>query len=185
MEEQALREEALVRACQQGDVAASGRLVDRYWEQVFAYAYRLTRRRSDAEDLAQETFLRALQAIGRFRPTGHFKSWLLRITTNLFLDSRKASRAKDVVLDESRLARPASPPGEAEDRKELIQALWVALRELSREQQVVVLLRAVERMEYREIADVLHIKEASARWHMYEARRILRLKLGASFNLRR
>jgi DNA-directed RNA polymerase specialized sigma24 family protein len=67
----------------------------------------------------------------------------------------------------------------------LIQALWEALRELSREQQVVVLLRAVERMEYRDIAEVLRIKEASARWHMYEARRVLRLKLGARFNLTR
>jgi RNA polymerase sigma-70 factor (ECF subfamily) len=185
LEGQPPSEEALVRACQQGDSAACGKLVDLYWQGVYAYVHRLTQQRSDAEDLAQETFLHALQGLAQYRPDGHLRSWLLRIATNLFLDQKKASRSRDVSLDESRFAQWASPPDEMLDRKQLIQALREALEDLSREQQVVVLLRAVDQMTYGEIADILQTKEAAARWHMYEARRILRQKLGAKFNLPR
>jgi RNA polymerase sigma-70 factor, ECF subfamily len=181
----AREEDALIRACQQGDSVAAGKLVDVYWERVFAYAYRLTQRRNDAEDLAQETFLHALRSLSSYQPDGRFRSWLLRIATNLFLDQRKSSRARDVGLDENRFEQPASAPADALDRKELIEALWEVLHQLTREQQVVVLLRAVEGMDYAEIAELLRTKEATARWHMYEARRILRQKLGVKFDLSR
>jgi RNA polymerase sigma-70 factor, ECF subfamily len=154
-----------------------------HWEGVFAYVYRLTRRQSDAEDLAQETFLHALQGLAQYRPDGRLRSWLLRIATNLFLDQKKAARAKDVGLDESRLAQRSLQPEEVADQRELIQELREVFQSLSQEQQVVVLLRAVEQMTYGEIADILRTKEATARWHMYEARRILRRKLGAKFDL--
>ena len=74
-------------------------------------------------------------------------------------------------------------PERAVDQQEVYAALAEAVTELAREQRVAFVLRAVEHLEYCEIAEVLEVKESTARWHMYEARRLLRLKLGKRFAL--
>lgn len=155
-----------------------------YWDRVFAYAYRLTYNKNDAEDIAQETFLRAFRNIASYKPDGSFKSWLLRVATNIFLDQKKAARSRDVIAgDMSQFIEASQTAEEKFDRRELLEALWQVLQTLSKEQQIVILLRAMERMDYPEIAVILGTKESTARWHMYEARRILRNKLESKFDL--
>ncbi|MCW8129591.1 MAG: RNA polymerase sigma factor [Planctomycetota bacterium] len=177
--------EGLIKKCLKGDSAAAEALVDLYWDRVYAYAYRLTYNKTDAEDVAQETFLRAFRSLESYKPDGSFKSWLLRVATNIFLDQRKSARNRDVVSgDMSQFVESThTTPEDIADRHELLQALWQVVQTLSKEQQVVILLRAIERLDYPEIAAILNIKESTARWHMYEARRILRNKLGAKFEL--
>ena len=177
-------EDNLVRACQQGDSAAAEALVDLYWDRVFGYAFRLTRVRIDAEDIAQETFLRAFNSLSKYKPDGQFKAWLLRIATNLFLDQKKAARSNEVVSEDLvRAVAVQSSPLETIDRRELVEALFRVVETLSKEQQVVIMLRGVEDMDYPRIAAILGVKESTARWHMFEAWRILREKLGRKFDL--
>ena len=85
-----------IARCKQGDSAAAEELVDLYWNRVYGFAYRLTHNKSDAEDIAQETFLRAFRNLPRYKPDGAFKAWLFSIETNLFLDQQKSAQARDV-----------------------------------------------------------------------------------------
>ena len=177
-------EDQLVKACQQGDTAAAEALVEQFWDRVFAYSYRLTMNTSDAEDIAQETFCRALSKIAAYKPSEKFKSWLFRIATNIFVDQKKSLRSKDVRgVDLQEHAQPGETPDQKLSQQELLKALQEAIATLAKEQQVVVLLRAIEHMDYPEIAAILDTKESTARWHMYEARRILREKLSRRFEL--
>lgn len=182
----AKHEDELVVACQRGDAAAADELVDLFWPRVFAFAYRLCMNATDAEDVAQETFLRALSKIQTYKPEERFKSWLFRIAANLYVDQKKASRTRDVSSSDLSQFAPAAAgpePQEAYDQKELLVALQGVMQTLSKEQQVVIVLRAVEHLDYPEIATILETKESTARWHMYEARRILRQKLSRRFDL--
>jgi len=178
------RVEDLIQQVRQGKSAAAETLVDMYWDRVYTFAYRLSFNQADAEDIAQETFLRAFKNLDSYRPEGSFKSWLLRVATNIFLDQRKAARSRDVIsADMSKYVEAAPSAEDRYDQQELLDALWQVVQTLSKEQQVVILLRAVEHLDYPEIAGILAVKESTARWHMYEARRILRQKLGTKFDL--
>ena len=173
-----------VVACQQGDTAAADVLVDLHWERVYSFCYRLTLNQADAEDFAQETFLRAFQRLASYKPTGQFRSWLLRISTNLFLDEKKSARCRLASSSEvAPLAREHENPAEVAGRNEFAGAVWEQVQALSKEQQVVVTLRALEKLDYPEIAEAVGIKESTARWHMYEARRLLRQRLGKRFEM--
>ena len=179
-------EDELVVACQKGDAGAAEALVDLFWKRIYAFSYRLTMNATDAEDITQETLLRAFSNIQTYKPEERFKAWLFRIATNLFVDQRKGRRSRDVTTDDVEQYAGASQeqsPQEKLDQKELLSALQSAMINLTREQQIVVLLRAMEQLDYPEIAAVLQTKEATARWHMYEARRILRQKLSRKFDL--
>lgn len=156
-----------------------------FWDRVFGYAFRLARNRNDAEDIAQETFLRAFRSLSSYEPEGLFKAWLLRIATNIFLDQRRAAKAQEVLSSELVFSSPIVVPdaNTQVDQQELVQAVWQAVAELTKEQQVVIVLRSVEMMNYAQIGDILGIREGAARWHMYEARRLLCRKLGKKLDL--
>jgi len=175
-------DDVLVKGCQQGDRAAGEALVERYWDRVYAFAYRLTRDRTESEDIAQETFLRAFGRIHEYTSDGQFKAWLLTIATNLYKDSRKSPKSREVVSDRiDERSKVELAPDQVYDNKELLKTLYEMIQTLSEDQQVVLLLRAVERLDYPEIAAILNVKEATARWHMYEARRTLRERLRRRF----
>ena len=159
-------------------------LVDRYWDRVYAFAFRLTSNQADAEDIAQEVFLRAFTRLEEFEPGGQFKAWLLRIATNFFLDEKKAAKSREVALDETHEPPQRGPTLErSQEQHELLAAVDEVMQTFSKEQRTVVLLRAMEQMEYTEIADILRVKESTVRWHMYEARRIMRSRLSEKFDL--
>ena len=86
-------EKALIERCKRGDLAAFNDLVRKYEKQVYNFAYRLTGNYDDANDVAQDAFLRVFNAIGTFRGDASFSTWLFRITTNVFLDERKRAKA--------------------------------------------------------------------------------------------
>jgi RNA polymerase sigma-70 factor, ECF subfamily len=125
-----------------------------------------------------------LSSFGSYTHGGQLKAWLLRIATNLFLDLKKSAHRKDVPSESlQELEQVQTTPEESMDRRELLAALHQAVQGLSREQKVVVMLRGMERLDYEQIASILQMNEATARWHMYEARRILRNKLSQQFDL--
>src|SRR6476620_5169939 len=89
-----------IRAAQTGDRSAFARLIERYWDRLYRWLYHLTRDRHNAEDLTQETFLKALAAITSFRPGSNFRAWIFRIGHNNFVNQKRSERRTKHQLPE-------------------------------------------------------------------------------------
>lgn len=167
-------ETELIARAAAGDRSASSGIVDRYWDRLYRWLFRLTHDRHQAEDLAQETFLKALAALGSFRPGSNFRAWLFRIGHNNFVNlKRVAKRQAAPMPDEFPAADPgASPSTHASDREDL-KRLYVAVAELPVDFRTALLLRAEEGLSFREIAGILRITEETARWRVFKARQKL------------
>jgi RNA polymerase sigma-70 factor, ECF subfamily len=153
-------------------------VVDAQWTAVYRLLFSLGGHRQDAEDLAQETFLRALNRWSTFRPGSNLRAWLLRIASNAFLDlQRKRQRANCRALTAEPPGREAEPGErlEAQEKGELVRA---ALQGLSEKARLVFHLRVTEDLSFRDIADILETSEQAARWHMHDARSRLLKRLG-------
>jgi len=178
-------EAALVRLAQGGDHAAFTQLVRLHQRTVYRVAYGLTRNTADADDLAQETFVRAYQAIDRFRVGEPMQPWLLRIATNLaFSLFRRRRRRPESSLEEhaeagAQWAVHDDPADHAEhsDRDRQVQA---AFGRLSEEHQAVLALRAVQDLSYEQIAAALRIPLGTVMSRLSRARAELRKKLKES-----
>ena len=160
-------------------------LVRAHWDAVFRLARSWTGSADEAEDLTQEAFLRALRRWDAFVDQdgdGSSRAWLLRITTNLFLDEkrrRKRSRAEPLHPDQEPAATMRHPSA-ALETAELSEQARSALNELSELTRLVFLLRAQEDLSFQEIAAIADTTEQSARWHMRRARVFLMERLGDS-----
>ena len=155
---------------------------------LFAAALRLTRNRADAEDLLQETYLRAFRGFGGFRPGTNLKAWLYRILTNTYINSyRKRQREPQVVPDDSleewylydRLAREgAGASAEAEVLDALPdEEVQAALESLPEQFRMAVLLADVEGFSYKEIADILSVPIGTVMSRLHRGRRALERRL--------
>jgi RNA polymerase sigma-70 factor, ECF subfamily len=150
-------------------------LVDQYWEAVYRLVYHLCGRNlHDAQDLAQETFLKAIAARASFRPGTNLKAWLLRIASNAFLDQRRRRKTAKAAPLES---EPAVSLPDSAEGGEVMQMVSAAIDELDDVQRTVFLLRTQDDLSFREIASMLDTTEETARWHMLQARRKLMSKL--------
>jgi RNA polymerase sigma-70 factor (ECF subfamily) len=147
---------------------------------VYRHAYRLTGNRQDAEDLAQDVFVRVFRSLDTFQP-GSFEGWLHRITTNLFLDRmRRHSRVRfDAFAPgaEERLASSAPTPEDASADTGFDADIESALARLSEEFRVAVVLCDVEEMSYDEIAAALDVKLGTVRSRIHRGRLLLRKEL--------
>ena len=161
-------------AAQRGDRAAYARVVDAYWERLYRWLFRMTHDRHKAEDLTQETFLKALAAIGSFRPGTNFRAWLFRIGHNNFVNLKRGEkRATQTLPDEPMQADgPPGPQTMASDRETLV-LVSKAVAELPADFRSALLLRAEEGLSFREVAAVLGITEETARWRVFKARQKL------------
>ena len=152
-------------------------LVDQHWDVVYRLLFHMTSDPHDAEDLAQETFLRALRGRGFFREGTNARAWLMRIATNAFFDLRRRRKAaRTRTLDPTDLERLPAGTGH-EDAADVRSAVAAALAELSQTQRAVFLLRVDEDRSFEEIAEAMKISPATARWHLMQARRCLVARL--------
>jgi RNA polymerase sigma-70 factor (ECF subfamily) len=163
-----------IRAAQAGDRSAFARLIERYWDRLYRWLYHLTRDRHRAEDLTQETFLKALAAVKTFRTGSNFRAWLFRIGHNNFVNLKRAERRAPQSPGEEPAPADttAGPLATAADR-ELLEKVAKAIRELPTDFRMALMLRAEEGMSFREIAAVLGITEETARWRVFKARQKL------------
>lgn len=169
---------ALVDRCLAGDDAAWEELVRAHTRRVYGICYRFTNRDSDAQDLTQDVFLRVFKSLRSFRSgEGAFAVWLTRLTRNLLIDHyrrTKLERATDslddqlTVLEEKTVAYGRTDSMLA--GREASQLLQGALQKLSPELRETVILRDIEEMEYREIADVLQIPEGTVKSRLNRGR---------------
>jgi RNA polymerase sigma-70 factor (ECF subfamily) len=181
-------DKTLVERCMGGDDAAWEELVRTHTRRVYSLCYRFTNSDSEAQDLTQEVFLRIFKTVKSFRAEeGSFTTWMARLTRNLLIDNYRRKR-QDRVTDsiESQLPvleeeqdRSARPDGLVVGR-EAREQLQAALQRLSPELRETLILRDLEEMEYREVAQTLCIPEGTVKSRLNRARaelaRILRKK---------
>jgi RNA polymerase sigma-70 factor (ECF subfamily) len=165
--------EALVRRVQAGDAEASAALVRRFLRAAYLTSLSIVARPSDAEDVAQDAFISALEHIGSCREPARFAGWFLQIVRNRALNWLSRRRLRDVAADDRQHERASEAPSASS----LKQPLLAALRELSEVQREIVLLHDLEEWTHAEIADVLGISEVMSRQHLWNARRKLRVQL--------
>ncbi|MCB8977823.1 MAG: sigma-70 family RNA polymerase sigma factor [Ardenticatenaceae bacterium] len=187
-------EQQLLHQARQGDetsAAAYGELVRRYQTAVFNAAYRLLGRRVEAEDAAQEAFLRAYRALDRFDLERPFAPWIKRITTNLCLNWLESDRVKPQLLaaEMGRDDRPVSmddwaqtaPSPEqtlvrAEQATRLHEAIWA----LPPQYRAVIELRHFQELSYEEMAEALERPLSSVKSDLFRARKLLAEKMKES-----
>jgi RNA polymerase sigma-70 factor (ECF subfamily) len=160
-----------IRAAQGGDRSAFARLVERYWDRLYRWLYHLARNQHTAEDLTQETFLKAFANLTRFRAESNFAGWLFRIGHNNFANHYRGSRARECLPED--LHSPHDGPVEEALLRETQQGLADALRRLPTDFRAALLLRVEEGLSFREIAKVLGLTEETARWRVFKARQKL------------
>ncbi len=178
------RETALVRAAQSGDEAAFAEIVHLFQRPVYRVAYALTRNASDADDLAQETFVRAYQAIGRFRAGEPLHPWLSRIAVNLAYSLFRRRRRRpeisiEPLVEAGRQWAADDDPAERAAETERHERLGAAFATLSPEHQAVLALRVVEDLSYDDIARVLGVPPGTVMSRLSRARAELRSRLRA------
>jgi RNA polymerase sigma-70 factor (ECF subfamily) len=169
---------AAIEALRRGDNSGYDYLVRKYMRRVVSLAWGLVRNAGDAEDLAQEAFVRAYEKIGRFRAGEPFGPWIFRIVTNLALDVLKHRRKfRDEELAESEPAARrdrADLPALAGELSERIDAAIESLPEM---QRIVARLFLVEQFEHVEIAAMTSLNEGTVRSHLSLARKKLQQQL--------
>lgn len=170
-------DDELVAACRAGKGSAFRELIERHQKRVYSLALRMTGNPSDAEDLAQETFVRAYSAMARYRPMEHggFGAWLARITTNLCLNASRNGK-RTVALDSADIDRlhvdsSLSDMGETLARSEAVHA---AMQSLNEDYRAVAVLRFMDGLSYAEIAEVLGVPVSTVETRLHRAKKQLR-----------
>ena len=166
----------LLSRAKTGDRGAFGQLVLRHQRRVFALGLRWFRNADDADDLVQETFVRAWRALDRFDETKPFAPWLITIAVNRAKTMAGRTRPTE-ELHESILWEGPSPAEDAE-RARLESDVHKAMKTLPQEQRIVLHLRAVESMSYREISEALGIPIGTVMSRLARARDEMKRKLG-------
>jgi RNA polymerase sigma-70 factor (ECF subfamily) len=160
-----------------GDRAAFGALVRLHQRRVHRLALQLTGNAGDADDVVQETFLRAYRAIDRFDGRAELFTWLYRICVNVALNLRRQGRRVTADLDDPRVPEPvdgAADPALTAERADAYRALAQGLDSLSESLRTTMVLACVEQLPYKDIAQVLGCSEGTIAWRVHEARRRLR-----------
>ena len=184
MREPSSDEPALVARLRAGDGQAFEELVRGYQHRVFGVAVRMLGNAAEAEEVAQEVFLRAYRAIADFRGEAKLSTWLYAIASRLCLTRLGSGERSAVRQGEEALARLANghaSPAAALERSELEAALHRAIGELDEERRLVVVLRDLEGLAYEEIAAALDLPIGTVRSRLHRARMDLKEKLERFF----
>ena len=187
-----LTDQEIVVLAVEGREAAYRELIRRYERPVFSLILRMVRDRQLAEDLSQETFIKALNAIATYRPEFKFSSWIFKIANNASIDQLRRREVNTLSLDGSPTAetpdaveatalqvgsKGESPLDELEAR-EIGKAIEVAIGKLRPEYRSCILLRHVEGLAYEEIAESLNLPLGTVKTYIHRARNELRDYLG-------
>jgi RNA polymerase sigma-70 factor, ECF subfamily len=139
----------------------------------------MTRNAHQAEDLAQDAFLKAWAAMPRFQPGTSFRAWLFRIASNCFLDSRRGPRGVPPHALTAELPGRDPGPVAAVIGQECGTRVEEALTRMPPQFRAALLLRAREELSFAEMAAVLDVSEETARWRVFKARQFLVKELGS------
>ncbi len=183
MEGRPLDDIALVERAKNGDVNAYEALVQHYQELAFRVAYQVTGNAADAEDAAQEAFVNAYYALGRFRPGAPFKPWLCRIVANEARNRRTSAQRRTVLAELALVAQSSgdsaqSPEGAAEARE--FRAILVAtLQRLKEDDRLILAYRLFFDLSEAEMAEALNVPKGTVKSRLSRALGRLRAALPA------
>lgn len=186
-------DEGLMLAYLRGDARAFRGLVTRHQDRVYHFILRQVRLPETANELVQETFLRVVKNASSFRADARFTTWLYTIARNLCVDAQRRQKHRNTVALDAPLRRDEADGAsliemvkgdeqaqdDSLDDRRFSKALRAALQELPAEQREVFLLRELEGLKFREIADIVGIPENTVKSRMRYALEGLRLRLEA------
>ena len=158
-------------------------LFRRYQHDVLSFMLRMTETRADAEDLAQETFVRVYQSLPTLQNPDRFRSWVWSIAANLCRDHGRALRhRRHVSIDRDMdLEREMADPSTSRD-PEMARRVRRALQTLDDDRRLVIVLREYHGLSHREIAQITACPEGTVRWRLHDARQRLRHELSDLLN---
>jgi RNA polymerase sigma-70 factor (ECF subfamily) len=169
---------AIVRRCVAGDADAWEEIVRQFNRRIYNICYRFTGSADDAEDLTQEVFIRMYRTLASYEPAkGAFTTWITTMSRNLLVDHFRRSRQERLTdsldaapaADEDaprladQIASPAASPDQRVHSREQQEIVQAALQKLSPELREAVILRDLQDMDYREIAEVLKVPEGTVK----------------------
>lgn len=168
-----------ILACQRGEREAFDILVERYQREVYRLCYRYVNNHADANDMAQEVFLKAYRAIASFRGDSGFSTWLYRIAVNTCLNFRALRRPQTEELSD---ALPDAQAGALEDmeREERSRIVREAVRRLPERQRATLILKVYHDLTHEEIAKILGSSVGTAKANLFHALGNLRRLMGGA-----
>lgn len=189
-----MKETELVNRAKKGDQAAFSQLINAYSERIYNLGLRILRKKEDAEDILQETFLTVIQKIDTFDGRSSFFTWIYRIATNAALMKLRKKKPQYVDLPENPdfqesieskvfidWSQDASLTVQS---KEVRKVLNSAINELSEIYKTVFILRDIEQLSIKETSKILNISEENVKIRLRRARQYLRDKLSDYFSER-
>ena len=187
-----LDEATILAQARDGDTAAFGELIRRYEAKIFRLAQHITQNREDAEDVLQETFLKAYEHLDQFQGNSKFYTWIVRIAVNqALMKLRKRKSDKSVSIDETidtgedtvarEIAAWDEDPEQRYSREELNKILETAIDSLAPPYRAVFLLRDVDDLSTEETAEALDLSIPAVKSRLLRARLQLRDKLTRFF----
>ena len=173
-----ITDQELVAQVLDGDQQAFAELVETYQQSVYNLAYRMLGNANEAEDAAQEAFMRAYQHLNRYDPSRPFKTWLLSITSNYCIDRLRKRRLTWLSIDEPLPPHPSLTSGVPEPEAAAVAgernaALQALLADLAPDYRAAVILRYWYDMSYAEIAESLNTTESAIKSRLFRARQML------------
>jgi len=176
-----LDDSTIVGKCQGGQAELYGRLVDKYSARIINLGYAMMGNRHDAEDVAQEAFVRAYKGLGKFQKKAKFSSWLYQIALNLCKDHLKAKSRHARPTDDEQLANMDGNPKDQAPRiiiqDELSGKMREAINKLPVLYREAFVLRHLQGLEYEDVAVITTVPADTVRVRAYRAREMLRESL--------
>lgn len=177
-------EKPLVRRAREGDLSAYDELIRRYQERIYATVYNMTSNHEDANDLTQEAFIKAYQALSSFKGGSSFYTWVYRIAVNKTINFLKQKRHKtQMSLNDLDLQVEHNPdlvalisentPRREVNLAELQQKLNEAMQRLSEHHRLVVTLHDIQGLSHEEIAEIMDCNVGTVRSRLFYARQQL------------
>jgi RNA polymerase sigma factor (sigma-70 family) len=184
--------ESLIKRCLRGDQRAWELIVKQHWRKVFNVAYKFVGRHDEAEDLAQDIFLKIFKSLDTFDRRANFQTWLISVSRNLCIDHYRSVRKERETIDRDMDAGELTPashepsPMAALEQRDRVALLRQALAALPESLRTAVLMRDIQELSYQEIADTLSLPEGTVKSRINRgrselARQIKKLR-GADFN---
>ncbi|MFI5252014.1 MAG: RNA polymerase sigma factor [Bacteroidota bacterium] len=170
-------EQLLILQAKEQDAGAFRTLVERYMKQTYNVAFNLVRNHEDAEDVAQEAFVRIYRSLEKFRGDSEFSTWLYRITVNVALDRIKQRKKKDEreVRNVENMFIPMMV--QAGDNADVSMHIERALHELPTLQRAVVILRHINGLPTKKVGEILQCSEGTVKTHLHRGLKKMKEKL--------
>ncbi|UMZ72559.1 RNA polymerase sigma factor [Natranaerofaba carboxydovora] len=177
-------DELLVQRCKKGQLEAYEKLIKKYENKVYSLCYRYSGNYDDANDLAQEAFIKVFNSIDKFKGKSAFSTWLYRVTANVCLDEMRKKKKTPISIDKPQeteegevyfnLPDQKYNPEIIAEKNDLKQLVHKGISKLPKEQRIIIILREMEELSYEEISEVLEISIGTVKSRLNRARKNLK-----------